>query len=236
VRPRAVTFDAAGTLIAPAAPVGTTYARIARRFGIAADADAIGARFRLALPSAPPLAFPGAAPETRLDLERTWWWGIVRRTLELDGERTEHRACFDALYAHYADARAWTVFADVHPTLDALRHAAIGIAIVSNFDGRLPGILRGLELDRRVDVVVWSTAAGAAKPDPHIFAHAATRLGVPITDVLHVGDELEADVRGAQAAGAAALLLDRTNATTGSLRSLAGVLNGTVLNNVAGEP
>lgn len=42
---------------------------------------------------------------------------------------------------------------------------------------------------------------GAGKPDPRIFAEACTRLGHGAAQVLHVGDDWLADVRGARDAG-----------------------------------
>ena len=42
---------------------------------------------------------------------------------------------------------------------------------------------------------------GAAKPDPRIFLHACDLLGYAPGEVLHIGDDLHADVAGARAAG-----------------------------------
>ncbi|HJW69600.1 MAG TPA: haloacid dehalogenase, partial [Candidatus Binatia bacterium] len=55
---RAVTLDAAGTLITVAEPVGDTYARVAARHGLHVSPADAGARFRRAMASRPPLAFP----------------------------------------------------------------------------------------------------------------------------------------------------------------------------------
>jgi len=92
------------------------------------------------------------------------------------------------------------------------------LGVVSNFDGRLPSILDGLGLD--VDAVVWSTRTGAAKPARAIFEAAAAALGVPLAELCHVGDDRDADVRGAEAAGARAIHLDRSGASAESLTTL----------------
>lgn len=42
---------------------------------------------------------------------------------------------------------------------------------------------------------------GAAKPDRALFAKAQSLLGMPADSILHVGDHLKADVRGAKLAG-----------------------------------
>ena len=50
---------------------------------------------------------------------------------------------------------------------------------------------------------------GAAKPDPRIFLAAAAQLGVAPHEVLHVGDDPELDVIGAQRAGLRAAWINR---------------------------
>src|SRR5205807_1475626 len=83
------------------------------------------------------------------------------------------------------------------------------LAVVSNFDGRLPRVLASLGLRPLVDLVVHSTAAAAAKPDPAIFRAALSALGVAPSAALHAGDGPVADVEGARRAGLRAVLLDR---------------------------
>jgi putative hydrolase of the HAD superfamily len=217
---RAVTLDAAGTLFAPREPVGTTYARLAREAGIAVDAAEVERRFRRALGAAPPLAFPDAAGEEVMGRERAWWRDVVRASLGAGADHPAFEGCFEALYRHYADGRAWAVFPDVVPALWALRGRGLRLAVVSNFDGRLPGLLAELELSSLFDAVVWSTAAGAAKPAAAIFRHAAQALAVPIAATCHVGDDLDADVRGARAAGAEAIALHRSRAIADGIATL----------------
>jgi putative hydrolase of the HAD superfamily len=77
--------------------------------------------------------------------------------------------------------------------------------VVSNFDHRLEPLLAGLGLRALLDVVVRPADAGAAKPDPRIFAHALARLGVPAAAAVYVGDDAEHDVAGARGAGLAAI-------------------------------
>jgi putative hydrolase of the HAD superfamily len=224
---RAVTFDAAGTLIAPREPVGVTYARVARAHGVAAEPAAIEARFRRTFRAAPPLAFAETRGPALRGRERDWWRAVVRATLDSpDDARLD--ACFEALYAHYAGAAAWTVFPDVEPALQDLRGRGLRVGVVSNFDGRLPALLDGLGLAASLDVTVWSSAAGTAKPAAEIFDAAARGLGVIRADILHVGDDPTVDVDGARAAGLSAVLLDRgrpRREAIASLHRLAGRLD-----------
>jgi len=206
---RAVTFDAGGTLITIAEPVGATYARLAARHGIDVHPDEVERRFRSAFAAAPPLAFTGASPTRLRDHERAWWYTIVREALGRDVVGAPLDATFDELFAHYAEAAAWRVYPEVAHVLTALRRRGLRLAVVSNFDARLGPLLAALDLAPLVDAVVHSSRAGSAKPDPGIFRHALARLDVAPGAALHVGDEPVEDVSGARSAGMRALLIDR---------------------------
>jgi putative hydrolase of the HAD superfamily len=116
---------------------------------------------------------------------------------------------FDALYRYYAKGCAWECFPEVPSVLSALRAQGCRLAVVSNFDSRLPGILRDLGLADSVDVIIYSSKAGSAKPDPVIFQSALAALRVSPQAAIHVGDSTQADVAGAAAAGIAGLLISR---------------------------
>lgn len=101
-------------------------------------------------------------------------------------------------------------YPDAAATLDYLRESGCRLAIVSNWDVSLHGVLEQTGLAGRVDVVVTSAQERVAKPDPAIFMIALERLGgVPAAEALHVGDDPVTDIAGARAAGIAALLVDR---------------------------
>jgi 2-haloalkanoic acid dehalogenase type II len=95
------------------------------------------------------------------------------------------------------------VFEPVPGAVEALeraRRAGIPLAVVSNWDARLPEILRRLGVDRLFETIVTSAEAAAAKPDPRIFELALARLRVAPEQVLHVGDD-PWDEEGARRAG-----------------------------------
>jgi putative hydrolase of the HAD superfamily len=203
---RGVTLDAAGTLIEVAEPVGVTYARIAGRHGLALAPDVAAAGFRAAFASAPPLGMT-----TERDVyAREWWRSVVRASFGAAAGDAVFEACFAELFAYYARADAWRVFPEVPDTLRQLRADGVALAVVSNFDARLPGILGGLGVESLVDAIVFSTGVGAAKPAPAIFHHAVAAMGASLDETIHCGNDPVADVRGARAAGLAAVLIDRT--------------------------
>lgn len=59
-------------------------------------------------------------------------------------------------------------------------------------------------------VIVTSIEHGRRKPNPSIFEAALARLDLPPSEVLFIGDNLDADYRGANGAGMSAVLIDPT--------------------------
>lgn len=238
----AVLLDAAGTLIRPREPVGATYAAVARRFGAAIDPQELLQAFVRVFGDMPDLAFDWQSARDLERRERAWWRTLVGRVIDLVGARIDDfDGFFDTLYGHYARGAAWECFPDVLPVLDALRDPAEGradgrglkLAVVSNFDSRLPAVLADLGIADRLDLIVFSSMAGSAKPDPRIFRQALAALAVDPRRAVHVGDSPRADIAGAAAAAIRGLLLRRgepppagSDTVLSSLAELPGLLQG----------
>lgn len=203
---RAVSFDAAGTLFHPARPIGELYVAVAARHGIAADATHVHARFRTAFHAAPPLAFPPLPAGELRARERAWWQAVVRAVFA-DVEIADFDAYFADLFGFFASAAAWRVDPDAAPLLGRLRARGLRILVVSNFDARVRGVLAALGLADLIDQVTISSEAGAAKPDPRIFATALAAAALAPADVLHVGDTAREDLAAARAAGLEVVLV-----------------------------
>ena len=203
---RAVTLDAAGTLIHPVRPVGELYAEVAARHGVEVAAAEVHRRFRDAFGSAPPLAFPPLDADGLRAAEQAWWRAVVARVFA-GIPFSDFAAYFDELFAFFARPSTWTVDPDTVPLLRALRHRGLRILVVSNFDSRVRAILTGLGLMPLFDRVTLSSEAGAAKPDPAIFAAALAPDGLAPGEVAHVGDTVPEDFDGARAAGIAHVVL-----------------------------
>ena len=206
---RALLFDAAGTLIEPAEPVAEVYARTAAGFGCSVSSRAVKEAFAAAFSH-------GGDPEWEAfpdgdAAERDWWARVVGVTFgrAYGSPLPEEigRRCFEELFSHYAAPEAWRVFPEVPGVLAAAGEAGLRLAVVSNFDRRLHGILKGHALD--FEVVVTSADARCRKPDARIFRHALSALGVPASEAWHAGDSATADLEGARAAGIRTFLLDR---------------------------
>ena len=202
----AVLFDATGTLIELREPLGETYARFAREFGVDLPAWRLGDAFGRIFRQAPPMVFPNAPAEEVGRLEREWLRERVRGTFRA-ADSTARFSDFDAffarLFATFATAEPWRARPGCRPMLAELRARGLATGVVSNFDQRLIHILQDLDLKEFLDVVMLPAEARAAKPDGRIFALALERLGVPAAEAAFVGDDLSRDLRGARAAGLA---------------------------------
>jgi FMN hydrolase / 5-amino-6-(5-phospho-D-ribitylamino)uracil phosphatase len=96
------------------------------------------------------------------------------------------------------------LYDDVRPALQRLRTTHRLFAVSNgNADLQRCGIAD------LFDGHVTAAAAGAAKPDPRIFAHLLREAGVQPADVLHIGDDPIADVVGAAQAGMHAIWINR---------------------------
>ena len=218
---RAVTFDVGGTLIEPWPSVGQLYADAAARHGCGSiPAGLLQSRFRDAWRTRP-----------RFDHARAGWAALVDEVFRGLTDAPPSATFFPELYGRFAQADSWRVFGDVAPTLDALAAAGVRLGIISNWDERLRPLLRSLDLERRFESIVISCEAGAVKPDGAIFDLAAAAFGLPPASILHVGDSLDHDVRGARAAGFRAVQVRRNPGATApgdAIRDLSELLTGIV--------
>lgn len=186
---RAVSLDAAGTLLHPAEPIALTYARVATEHGHEVEEAGLYTRFRRAMKHGAPLRI--AEPSWR-----SYWRGVVREAVGVEDD-----AVFDALYELYRLPGAWKVSSGADTFVARVRRAGMRLALISNWDDRLSGLLASMGIDGWFDEILVSGELGCEKPDPRIFEIACRRLGVAPAQALHVGDSLRADVEGARGAG-----------------------------------
>ena len=209
---KAVTLDAAGTLLEPWPSVGDVYARVAEECGIGpVQAGELNRRFGK--------VWKG---KRGFDYSRIAWRKIVEQTFA--GLAPLKPAYFDHLYEEFAQPRCWRVYDDVAPALERCRALGLKVGVISNWDERLRPLLMQMGLAPYFDVIVISAEVGVHKPERAIFEHTADALQTAPKEILHVGDSPEEDFNGAQAAGFQAALLerDRSGAAISSLSDLTG--------------
>jgi len=92
---------------------------------------------------------------------------------------------------------------------DLHRRARLGLCSNFSHSETVLGILDETGLRAHLDAVVVSDQFGVRKPRPEIFEEVLARLEVAPRDVIHVGDDLHADVAGAAALGIRTVWLTR---------------------------
>jgi putative hydrolase of the HAD superfamily len=204
---RVVTFDAAGTLIRLLRPPGFVYAEVAQEFGCCLNGENVQNAFRTVWKNFPPPdEFDGPIP----DDDRNWWRALVAATIAEAGYSIEpFDRYFASVYERFALPGVWEIFPDIPRVLAELQRLSVRLGVISNFDRRLYRILEGLNVRSAFEHVVISSEVGARKPASRIFEVASRQFNVDPDEVLHIGDDSEADFEGARSAGFSALLLDR---------------------------
>lgn len=193
---RAVTFD-----------FGQTLAEL--------DADLLAEKLALrgcradvrALEAALPVAW--ATYDRLVRQSETHPWKALMRTL-LEGARVQPSelvsSVVDALWDDQPRQNLWRrPIVGMIELVKDLRVAGVPLAVVSNSEGKLQELVDELGWTELLDPVFDSGVLGISKPDPRIFQLAAERLGVPTSQVIHVGDSFAADVLGARGAGCEAI-------------------------------
>lgn len=205
----AVTFDAGGTLLQPHPSVGAVYHEIGVRHGCALSAAELEVSFHAAFRRVSKASLL-LDPEAR---ERDFWRRIVAATFA-DGRATTAEpgpALFEELWEAFARGDRWRVLPGVLTTLTTLRARGYQLAVLSNWDHRLHGVLAETGLAGHFDHILISSEVGAEKPDAGIFRAAEQAFGVPPAQCLHIGDSRLHDRAGARDAGWQALLVQHAD-------------------------
>lgn len=223
-----VLFDVGDTLIAPRRSYGAVYHRVLGDLGVDLPLE----RLERCLPetaeamarSIPTGAdrfshFPGGETE--------YWERFAGRVYkEVTGKQTGPafgREMLDRLGDAFLDPEVWRIYDDVPPALRELRGAGCRLAVVSNWDSRLPRLLDVLGLAEHFETIGVSHLEGVEKPDPAFFRRVLARMDARPDQALHVGNLPDVDVEGARAAGIDGLLIDRRGELPASVPDLRGL-------------
>jgi putative hydrolase of the HAD superfamily len=215
-------LDALGTLVELESPVEPLRRELRERFGVEVGEAAAGAALRAEI------AFyrahhDEASDRAQLARLRRRAAAALRDALPpdvaarlpapLDGgppHRDDDEPELDPLTQALLAALRFRPFPEVAEVLRGVRERGVRLVVVSNWDVSLHDVLREAGLAPLLDGVVTSAELGSAKPAPAIFARALALAGVAADQAVHVGDSVEHDVAGAQAAGIEPLLLVRS--------------------------
>jgi len=225
LRYRAVLLDVGETLIGPHEPYHIVYARVFHGLGLELPVERFAAGLSHTLEQlgrqVPPGSdrfgfFPGGEDE--------FWRRFATTSVEHAAGRAVEPELISRAAAElrdfFATPDAWRVYPDTVPALEALRESGVRLGVVSNWDSRLPHVLRILDLADYFEAVGVSHLEGTEKPSPTMFHRVRQHLGTSPEETLHVGDVPELDLEGARRAGIDGMLVDRHGRLDGHHRAI----------------
>jgi len=139
------------------------------------------------------------------DLLETTYTFVLRELLKDKGyndvESDVLRGALDALFS--VTQENWVLEEDAIPTIEILRERGYKLGIVSNAgdDKDVQQLAKGFGISKYFDFILTSAACSYRKPHPRIFELALSNWYYPPSEAVMIGDNLDADIRGAQKAG-----------------------------------
>lgn len=205
---RGIFFDAGNTLLSVHPSIGYIYADTARRYGANLDEETVEASFKALWNKTAPLV-SNEGHRLTYDRERDWWRDIVRHVFRDHVRFEDFDAFFNDLYDRFALPESWKLYGDVIEILERLKKEGFRIAMISNWDSRLPHLVEQLGISGYFESIVVSALVGYEKPHPAIFRIALEETGMSPGETVYVGDDLFLDYQAARKAGMNAIHLDR---------------------------
>ncbi len=156
----------------------------------------------------------------KIKCEEYWyqWDSLVLKHLKIkDNEelaRTVQSRWFD-----FVDS---ALYPEVKEVLSVLKQRGLKLGLISNgYEKEIHFILEKADLEKTTfDIIIGVDTIRKVKPNPDIFKYAIGKLDVKPEEAIFVGDNVEADYRGAEDAGIHALLIDRTEKKQTDLRTI----------------
>ncbi len=153
------------------------------------------------------------------------FWGLIFEIMFDDlGLASEGRlTALETTYQRFAEPDIWQVEPTFFELLDFCRSHRIRLFVTSNWDTRLPELLARLGISDHFAMIITSALVGYEKPSRRIFGFLVNAAGCLPEQVLHVGDDPEMDVVGAEQAGLQAALYSRDSNDAAGSRAVAVV-------------
>ena len=119
------------------------------------------------------------------------------------------RKALDSLFA--VTQTNWVLEEDTTPTLKKLEQDGYRMGIISNAgeDQDVQQLIRGFEIATYFDFILTSAQCSYRKPHPRIFELAIANWYFLPSETVMVGDNLDADIRGAKNAGLYGIWISR---------------------------
>lgn len=119
------------------------------------------------------------------------------------------RSALDALFS--VTQKNWVLEDDAISTLEVLRENGYNLGIVSNAgdDTDVQQLAQGFGITKYFDRILTSAACSYRKPHPRIFELALSNWYCPPEESVMIGDNLDADIKGANEAGLHSVWISR---------------------------
>jgi putative hydrolase of the HAD superfamily len=220
---QAVLFDVVGTLLHADPPVVEAYAQVGQRCGSNRTAAEIARHFKVAIHQQDELDRQVHELRTSEARELDRWRCIIAATL---GDGADVGAALELLWQHFARSASWRLAPGAEQLFAELERRGLVWGLASNFDGRLPGVCRGIPALATCRHLFVSSELGWRKPSPQFFRAIEQRLGLSPGGLLLVGDDRCNDYEAARLAGWRSVLLGPPDPCANDLRvdQLAGLI------------
>lgn len=155
-------------------------------------------------------------PHLHLTTAEAWWKNLeivfthAYQGVGFDEKRAQEFA--KQVRKHIIDPHRFVIYEDTIPALKQLKEKGWKQGILSNHVPELPDIVKELGLSSYFDFCITSAKIGYEKPNPNAFHIALDWAGNP-DKVWMVGDNIIADIKGAEAVGISAILVRSQKST-----------------------
>ena len=207
--PRAVFFDMDDTLLNTSGGVDASWGAVCEEFSPALGCDPVTLRATIKAEMQRFWSDEAAVERewrTRLEEARVHVIGLALTREGLDVERAPN---LSRRYWEENSSRM-RLFDDAIQTLTSLREGGFQIGLITNGPASMQRWKIGqFALESYFDVLVIEGEFGHGKPSPKVFEYALGAVGVDPHQAWHVGDNLYADIGGAQSVGIHAAWIHR---------------------------